>query len=456
MKSKLIKGFTHLTSLSALSSGIGFISVIVIISIIGINEYGKFSGAFAFFLFFELLVKQEIKLVLVKYDYNLKSTLYHSALSLLLVVSICLVVVFIGFTLLIPETINPYNEFTFPLLTLLFILPVSVITEIPRADLERRMKFELISRQEFTAGLLQHTVGISLAVYLESYVALIIGWFVYNISISFFSWSTSDVLFQIEIKKKHINSILKHSKHIFFQNILFETRRLVNPLVVGYLIGADGVGLISFTEKMVYGLSFFKNSLRRVTISMLGSLTDKKQRIQSSVKQATLLQLLPLGAILLVASIILYVLAYLSNDLFWTNISSLYPFLAIGFFYSVILVVPITALQMNEGYKQVTLYLIIFNFLFIACSIIGVRYIGIIGYGLVEIVVIPAYYILFRSTESKLGDVLSDTIIILMICITIALMWSYIGWVALISIIILFLVPELLKEYKQIYLLFKE
>lgn len=70
MKTKLLKGFTQLLSKSVVASAVGFITLLIVIQVIGVEEYGKYAGALSILLFLELLLKFEIKLVLVKQDFK--------------------------------------------------------------------------------------------------------------------------------------------------------------------------------------------------------------------------------------------------------------------------------------------------------------------------------------------------------------------------------------------------
>lgn len=451
MKAKLLKGFTQLLSKSVVASAVGFITLLIVIHVIGVDEYGKYAGAFSILLFLELLLKFEIKLVLVKQDFETNQGIYHTAFTLLLGISTLTVFLLCIGLLLLPDSLNLYQEFTAPFLMLLFVLPVSVLTEIQRAVLERQMKFKLISRQELSSALLQHTTCLVLVFIFESLIALIISWYVYNGVIFLLSWIASGYKPKIKIDQKQVPKLRYHSQHIFLQNIFSQAKRLVNPLIVGYFVGPQGVGIVSFAEKIVQGLSFFKNSLHRVAISMIGVLEGKNERLLKSIKEGTLLQMLPLGAVLLIGSLVIYFVSIWSGNELWLWMNILYPFLSVGFFFYVVLVIPTTALQMKDGLKDMTVFWLVFDLLFFITAFLGVKYMGIIGYGIAELVAIPAYLILVGSFRRQIGNVLSNEITILLICVTILLMWYYIEFLALFALPVVFLLPEMLKKYLLIW-----
>lgn len=451
MKAKLLKGFTQLLSKSVVASAVGFITLLVVIQVIGVDEYGKYAGAFSILLFLELLLKFEIKLVLVKQDFESNPGVFHTAFTLLLGISGLMVAFMWLFLKMLPESLNPYQEFTAPFLLLSLVLSVSVLAEIPRAVLERKMKFKLISKQELASALLQHATCLVLVFMHESLAALIVSWYVYNGAIFLLSWRASGYTPAINIDRKELPALLYHSRHLFSQNMLSQGKRLVNPLIVGYFVGPQGVGIVSFAEKIVQGLSFFKNALHRVAISMLGVLKDDDDRLLKSVKEATLLQMLPLGGIMLVGSVAIYIVSIWTGDDLWHWMNRLYPFLAVGFFFFVILTIPTTALQMHKGLKDVTVFWIIFNLIFFLTAFVSVKTFGVIGYGIAELAAVPAYFILFRSLRRQIGEVLTNEMIILMVCIPITLMWYYIGFLSLFSLPVLFLLPDMLKGYRKIW-----
>ena len=451
MRAKLLKGFSQLLSKSVVASAIGFLVLLLVIQIIGVDEYGKYAGAFSVILFLELLLKFEVKLVLVKAEAKKEQGLFSTAFSLLLGISLLAVAVLWGLLSVVPDSLNPYSEFTEALLLLAFVLPVSVLTEIPRAILERNMRFKLISNQELGSALIQHGTSLLLVFFLESYVALVVSWYVYNITILLLSMSAIGYTPRFGLDRKEVEGLFHHSRHIFFQNLMSHGKKLANPLIVGYFLGSSGVGIVSFAEKIVQGLSFYKNALQRVTVSTIGSLGEDKEKLMKYMKEGTLLQMLPLAFLLLGGSVIVYLISIWAAQDLWIWMNKLYPFLAVGFFFYILLTIPKTMLQMHGGLKYVTHFWLVFDLIFFVSAFFGVKYFGVIGYGIAEIMTMPAYFILFRSVRKTTGEILTNDIIILMICVPILLMWYYIGYLSLFALPAVLLIPKLTRTYKKIW-----
>ncbi|SMO96705.1 lipopolysaccharide biosynthesis protein [Gracilimonas mengyeensis] len=451
MRATLVKGFSHLLSKSVIASAVGFLSTLLVIYLIGVEEYGKFAGAFAVVLFLELLLKFEIKLVLLKADPEEEPSLYHTSFSLLMGISLVAILVVGLLLFFVPNSANPYKAFSFPLLVLIGTLPLAVVTEIPRAVLERKMRFPLISNQELGAALLQHTTTLLLIFIYESYLILVASWYVYVVSIAAFSFVASGYVPKLKISRESLTKLKNHSRHIFIQNLSVQAKKLANPVLVGYFAGAGGVGVVSFAEKIVQGFSFYKNAVQRVAASAAGAAEGNEARLRKLIIEGTLVQIVPIGIILLLGSVAVFGVSLWSGDDLWIWMNELYPFLATGFFYYILLTIPVIHLQMYDGLKDVTFFWMAFNVLFFLTAFFAIREWGIIGYGVAELAALPFYLLVFKSLKKRFGVMLSNDIVVVMLSIPIALFWYHIGYWSLFSLPMVFLFPELLKKYKQMW-----
>ncbi len=93
----------------------------------------------------------------------------------------------------------------------------------------------------------------------------------------------------------------------------------------------------------------------------------------------------------------------------------------------------------------------IHSLVFVALCIPLIYFYGLLGYGLAILGTVPVYYFIIQSIRKQSGNLLTDDIIISMICVCIALHWYYISYLALISLMGIALIPTLWSSYKDLW-----
>lgn len=445
------KGGFKLLSFSFISSVSGFGVLLFAIKLLGFDGYGKFAGAMSLFLFCEKILKLEVKILLLKYDPEINREFYRGVFSFLLFGSLFISAAILISIIWLKSLLIGYQQFFAPLCMLVILLPVNVSTEVPRAVLEYKAKFNLIASQELSSSLANHSLVLIMLLINPHVFALIAGYYAYSICIAILSWNTSGFFPSIEFEKKVFKQIINYGKHIIIQNSTIESKKLVNPVVVGYMFGAVGVGIISFAEKIVESLRFYQNVLKRVSSVWMGKIEVEGDRIVSFMKNGVLLQILPLGSILLTISFVLYGVSMVFAGEEWRWVNYLYPFLAIDFLLQLLVVVPVIAIQMHLNISDLTKFQVINSSIFAVLSIPMLHFFGLIGYGVALLGSTPSYLLLIRSIQRKKGYILDEDIIVFTISICVALCWFYIEYLSLISLLGVFLFPSLFRRYSIIW-----
>lgn len=430
---------------------IAFGSVFYVIYVAGEGGYGIYAGALGIFNFTDLVLKSEIRLHLLRYSSDQNKSQFDSAFTVLLLFSIS-VEIFVLITLCLlspfPELIESYR----PAFLILFaLLPITVTSEVPRSIIESRSQFKKIAIDEFVSNLVQYIVVISWTFYIGDWKGLLYGWVGYQLVLTFYTWYRSKYIPALKYNKAEWKLLINHSYELSSQNLVKYFQYLINPLIVGYYSGTGGVGIISFAEKIVQGLSFFRNILYRISASIIAKLDPNKKEFSRFIERGVFLQILPLAILLLSASVFIYLISIWSNEPLWVWVNLLYPFLAVGYFFSTIFTIPILSLQMNNRNREVLRFLMFKTLLVIIFSLVLVKQIGILGYGIAEFLSILVFYFIYRKLSSTKLEVFNSNTQVLMICIPIALMWPYVGWLSSISFLIVPLLPKLITDYKQLF-----
>lgn len=264
-----------------LNAILAFGSIWYVIFVTGSAAYGVYAGALGIYNFIDLLVRSEIRNHLLKFNPDEDRNIYSSAFTALGMVSV--VVSAFGLLILLLPDLLPAIILSYEpaLLVMILCLPVTVTSEIPRSALEYQSRFKTIALDEFTSNIIQYSIVLLWTFYLEDWKGLLYGWLCYQLVLTGLTWARSGLHVSFRYQKEEWTKLYHHGYALSSQNLVQRAKGLVNPFIVGYFLGTQGVGIVSFAEKIVQGLSFFREALYRVSASTIGKLKPDAPEIGS-------------------------------------------------------------------------------------------------------------------------------------------------------------------------------
>jgi len=183
---------------------------------------------------------------------------------------------------------------------------------------------------------------------------------------------------------------LGYSSSIWVWNL----RALVNPLVVGRYAGADAVGYVALTIRIVEQLSFVKEVSWRLSIAALARVQDDRTRLVRAVTEGMSLQAMAVGPLLLAFGSIAPWIVPLMFGSRWLPVLEVYPFIALSYLSNAMFNLQASALYVLRRNWQVTVFSLVHIVLFAGSALLLVSHLGLRGYGWAEVVALPSYLVL--------------------------------------------------------------
>ena len=292
-----------------------------------------------------------------------------------------------------------------PILTLLAAsLPLSLLTTVPIARLERNLEFGHIALIEVASQIIYYLVAIPLALN---------GWRAWSLAIAFTLQVaflciqfhiTSTCLPHVSWNRGIIKNILRYALAYSAATWVWQARVLVNPLIVGSVLGLEAVGFASLSIKIVEVLSFVRSATLRISLAALGHLRNDKSKVITAVTEGMELQVLSSGLVYILFSLIGGKLIVSFFGLPWLAAFDLFPFIAVGYLTNCVFSLQSSALSVYGKNAEVTLFSIVHVLIFSSSAYVFTNLFGLIGYGYAELAAITSYVVIAWCFRRQVGS----------------------------------------------------
>ena len=449
LRTIVLQGGVFLYIRQLFSIGLSLIGVIIITRVIGPERYGSYAAAFAVSQFFLLVGPLGISVYLIRQSGPIDDKEYALAATLLLSISLAAILFIESMAGLIGSWIRA-TDVEQLLRALALVLPAQMLSLVANARLERNLDYRRIGVIEVSGHVIYYAAAVPLALSGFGSWSLAAGWcfqqFFLCVALHYashhkvrFAWSTT-------IARRMFTFTIGYST----ANCLWQLRYLVNPFIIGHFLGADSVGQIGLTIRLVEILSFVRGITIRLSIAALARIQNRPDKLLRAITQGMQLQILAIGPVLLAfAWFGPSLLPHLFGER-WQPVMDIYPFIAIGYLTSALFTMHTSSLSLLHRNSDVSLFNILHLSLFVPTVLFAVRHFGIIGYGVGELVALLSYPYLHLKLVRAIGRPNYSLALLWWSGAGIGLFWKYFGWWAIACTFAVLLWPASIRQLKDL------
>lgn len=271
---------------------------LLITRLLGPAEYGIFGGAARAYLVVFGLFQLGTAVHLVKFRPELEpdpaliatATAMLAIMGLLAaaVVSLCAPV--ISAWMRVPQMAGA-------LATMAVMLPLSMVTLVPQALLERQLSFRGVAKAELLATAVNYAVAIPLAWRGWGYWAPIYGWMAQQAALSVTlhglarHWPTAGW------NRDRAGELWRFGWPYSLSIAIWQGRNLAVPLLVSRFGGAAALGYVTLAQKLVDAIGFPRTVAYRLAISVLSKVRASGRGLSRITERAMIIQVLLVGLI---------------------------------------------------------------------------------------------------------------------------------------------------------------
>jgi PST family polysaccharide transporter len=367
---------------------------------IGPHAYGIFVTVIGLSAFLGTLTRVGADTYLVRREAPPDERLYNVAATLIACISVGLVT--IG-TVAVPALMHWFSsrEFVFPYLATLVTVPISGIAGPPIAKLERDLNFRTAAGIELTGQFLALTVSAVLAWQRLGVWAPVAGVITSQTFVALAAWQAAQIKPCMVFDAIEIRAMLSFGLGYTLSLRVWQLRALVNPLLIGRILGAEAVAFVALAVRIAESLGFVRSAAGRLAVAGLSRLHSEPDRFRRAIQKGLELQVLTIGPLLCVFAAVAPALIVTLFGSRWSACVQLYPWVALA-----ILINSVFNLQASGLYVLEEQWAVLWSYcahivVFASVAYLLASRIGIRGYGWADVVACISYWWLHRKLSQR-------------------------------------------------------
>ncbi len=402
LRSRVLRGGISLTISQFVVAALSLASILVSARILGPSNYGIVTVSFGIFYFLIFFLKLGMHVYLVqKPDLTEDETAQIQSFYTNLGFFICLVLWLIapaaGWWTKQPEVTGAFR----------WLIPaiwVNLISSASISMLERDVRFVEIGFIEALSQTVNYLLSILLVLSGWGYMSLIIGTVVRYIVLGVVAYFLHPVPWIWRWHWKVVGPALRYGATYSVSDFLMSLKNLRVSLLVSRLVSVEAAGVVGIAIRLVEQLSMLRLILLRMAISVMAKIRDDPEKVRRVISKGMAYQALLNGAICALFSVVSTWVIPLVFDERWLASQSIFPFIATGALAIAIFDLHASMLFAIGHNRDVA----VFNFVYVGVlwilSSLLTSKLGILGYGLSEILALPAFFMLHLSVSKIYGS----------------------------------------------------
>ena len=448
VRSAAMKGGAFLAGRHALSLLIHLVGVSLLTRAIGANDYGIYVGALGVQTYLYSVGQLGVIVYLIRHGGELGDADFDQAFTLMTLIGVAIAgLVFV--TLPWVEGWIGIPEFAPVGRVLVAVLPLQLLGLVPMARMERAFNYKAIAPVELAGYLAFYLVALPLARGGLGEWAPVAGYWTQQTLVAGALYRVSRYRPRFRWDRRAVGEILGYGVGYSGASWIWQMRDLVNPLVVGRLLGTSAVAYVALTVRLIDALSFLKGVGWRLALAALGKFQNDHPRMLRAATEAMQLQVLALGGVLVGFG---FVAPWTIPRLFgaqWAAVVEIYPFIAVGYLAHSAFQLEIAMLNVIKLNGKVALFFAAHLALFAGSAFVLVRAIGVHGYGWAEVVACAGYVLLHVQVTRAIGRPSYALTLVWGGMFVSLLFWQYLGWYATLGAVAAVLWPGTVRELRK-------
>ena len=367
---------------------------------IGPHDYGVFVAAIGLSAFLGSLTRAGADTYLVRRETPPDGSLYNVATSLIVCVSLGLVLLGMA---AVPALVRWYDsrEFALPYLTTLATVPLTGIAGPAIAKLERELNFRSAAGIELAGQFLALVVSAFLAWRRMGVWAPVAGAIASQTWVAIAAWRAAQIAPRFVWNAREVREMLSFGLGYTLSLRVWQLRSLVNPLLVGRLLGADAVAFVALAIRIAESLGFIRSAAGRLAVVGLSRLRTEPERFRAAVQKGLELQVLTLGPLLCAFAMAAPFVVDTFFGARWKPAVQVFPWVALAVLLNSVFNLQASALYVLGKQWSVLWTYCAHILVFGSTAYLFVSRVGIQGYGWADLVACLSYGWLHRKLNQQ-------------------------------------------------------
>jgi O-antigen/teichoic acid export membrane protein len=284
-----------------------------------------------------------------------------------------------------------------PYVVLLLAVPLINLSLPALAVLERRLDYRSVAGIDILGQVVFGAVAVPLGISGAGVWAPVAGFVGWHLARTLAAWIASGLRPQLHWSANLARDLIHYGIGYSSSMWIWQLRNLVNPLIIGGILGVDAVALIGLANTIIQTLSFARRAAWRLALVGLAKVQDSQVRSTRMLNEAMFLQVLALGPLLAGFAVIGPLVFPLFYRAEWSGMFVVYPFMAFGALVNAVFNMHSSHLYVHGRNLRVAVFHVVHVVIFAGTAWFAAMQFGMIGFGYAEGAAVLGYVMIHRS-----------------------------------------------------------
>lgn len=298
LRQQAVRGSIYLTVRRGVSMILGLLGLLLLTRIVGPAAYGVFNAAYGVFNYLLFIGLMSVHVYLIRAEGNENRALFDVAFWWLLLYGVAVASV-AALAILGAGALWVRTEGFVPVALLLCAnLPLTLISYVPLALLERRLAYHAVASVEIISQLAYYATAIPMAWAGYGVWSLVAGFWVGQLVLPLGFFGVTRYCPQWRWRSELLRPMLGYGFTHSLSSWVYNLRELAPSLILLPLAGKEAAGYLALVNRFLNMLSFVKDAAGRISIPVFARVQHDLERLARAVSEAMQLQTLALGVFL--------------------------------------------------------------------------------------------------------------------------------------------------------------
>ena len=386
----VVRGGAVMAVRQIIGMGLSVAGLLVVARLIGPEAYGTYASAFAIQFVVQLLCQGGIDVYLMRRDEEPTRGELNQAFTLLLTVGLTIALLGLPGSYLVDAWVG-IPMIGEVLSTLLWAMPIALVTLVPSAILQRRMAFVQVAWVELAGQAALYAVAIPMAMSKHGVWAPAAGFWAQQVVTSALMFIRAKYRPGLRLDFVEAREMLRFGIGYAFSVWSWQARLLVNPLIVARYLGAEAAGAVALSIRIGETLCMLRPVAWRLAIAGLAKVKADPEKMRQGSGDGMRVLMLTTGPALVAFAIVAPWVVPFAFGADWAPVAMIFPFIALGYLVNCVFTMHSAVLYVLGRTREVTLFHLTSLVIFAVSATVFVPVYGLIGYGYAEILAMAAY-----------------------------------------------------------------
>ncbi|HEU4658778.1 MAG TPA: oligosaccharide flippase family protein, partial [Capillimicrobium sp.] len=303
--------------------------VLLVTRLIGPADFGIYAGAAAVVTVLAVAAQLGAELYLIRREAEPSPATYDEVFSVLAVTTVVATALALAGSL-VAGALGVGSRYLDPFRVLALTIPVNVLWAPAQAKLERAFRYGRMAVVEVGGDLALYGVAVPLAAAGAGVWAPVAGYAAWQTWLLAAGCALAGYRPRWRWSAPQARELLRYGLEYAPVPLLTRAELLVNPLVVGPVLGAASVGYVALVIRLVETLSFVMRATWRLSVVALARVQSDRRRLARGLEESMAVQVLGVAPVLAAFAILAPWLVPLLFGDAWSPAVDLYPYVAAG------------------------------------------------------------------------------------------------------------------------------